>query len=504
MEGGKMKRILFLVLAGLLTAGVTAQAAELNPLTTDRAETVGGGNLRFDITFSAAELPDSSLLLSTPGFNAAWGISDDTDLILKYGGYMTRRWSDDSTDSGSGDLTIGLKVSPWKGPWGRLGFSIATKLPNAEDFNGLGTDEQDLFITGLYTATVKNLKINLNAGLAVIGDGQHYRHYDYLFAYGVGVEYLITDHWSIVADVAGTTGDDEYEIAAVSLGVVGPLAWGWEWGVTGSYGLTSDTPEWSAGLSLSRVWDVGPSGALSFYTDESPLRLAYYPFPMKTREAWTVKKGTLYTGLGLSASGFSDDSMLYDAFFKEFRVGLANGVDIGFSSSYYFLDDSPAYGDTDGISNVHLSFKVSPWEVGVFRFGFLTDVKLPLDSYDDGLDSGKMDFTGLILASVSYKKLAAHANVGLVIEGDPENLNSQNDSYVVSLGTEYAVTNWMSVYGEFYGKFSTAETVRSYMAGGGLRFLVGKSAFYVSGAAGLAEYDPDWTVSVGFMRMWDL
>ena len=145
-----------------------------------------------------------------------------------------------------------------------------------------------------------------------------------------------------------------------------------------------------------------------------------------------------------------------------------------------------------------------PGRSEIFRFGFLTDVKLPLDSYDDGLDSGKMDFTGLILASVSYKKLAAHANIGLVIEGDPEDLNTQNDSYVVSLGTEYAVTNWMSVFGEFNGKFSGEETVRSYMAGGGLRFLVGKCAFYVSGAAGLAEYDPDWTVSVGLMRMWDL
>lgn len=499
-----MKKILFLGLVGLIAAGFTAQAAELNPLTTDRAETVGGGNLRSDITFSVSELPDSSLILHTPGLGITWGISDDTDLILRYGGYMTRRWSDDSTDSGSGDLTIGLKVSPWKGPWGRLGLSIATKLPNAENENGVGTDEQDFFVTGLYTATIKNLKINLNAGLAVIGDNQRFRHYEYLFAYGVGLEYLITDHWSIVADVAGTVGDDdEYDVAAVSLGVVGPLAWGWEWGVTGSYGLTSHTPEWSAGLTLSRVWEVGPSGALSFYTDESPLRLAYYPFPMKTREAWTVKKSTVYTGLGLSAAGFSDDSMLYDVFFKEFRVGLANGVDIGFYSSYYFLDDSPTYGDTDGISNVHVSFKVSPWQVGVFRFGVLTDVKLPLDSYDDGLDSGKMDFTGLILASVSYKRLVAHANVGLVIEGKPEELSSQYDSYVLALGTEYAVTDWMSVFGEFYGKFSGEEPARSYMAGGGLRFLVGKCAIYVSGAAGLAENDPDWTVSAGFMRMWD-
>lgn len=499
-----MKRILFLFLAGLFALGISAQAAQINPLTTDRAETVGAGNLRLDFTFSAESLPDSSLLLHTPRIGVTWGVSDYTDFFLDYGGYMTRRWSDHDTSSGSGDLTIGLKVSPWEGPWGRLGFSIATKLPNADEVEGLGTDEQDYFMTGLYTATIKNLRINLNAGLAVIGDNQQYRHYDYLFAYGAGVEYLITDHWSIVADVAGTTGNSsKYEVAEVSLGVVGPLAWGWEWAATGSYGLTSHSPEWSAGISLSRVWEVGPSGVLAFYTDESPLRLSYYPFPMTTEEAWTIRKKSVYTSFGFAASGFSDGSMLYDIFFRDIRVGLANGVDLGFSGSYSFLGDSPVYGDTDGMSSIHVSFKVSPWQVGIFRFGILTDIKIPLDSYDKGLDSGKMDYTGLVLASVSYKKLVAHANAGLVIEGNPEELGSQKDSYVLALGAEYAATKWMSVFGEFYGKFGTYEPAQSYMAGGGFRFLVGKCVLYVSGASGFAESDPDWTVAVGFMRMWD-
>ncbi len=170
-----MKKLLFTLIAGLLILGVAAQAAELNPLTTDRADTVGAGKLRLDISFSAESLPDSSILLHTPGLGMRWGLSDDAEFILNYTGYTSREWPDDHETSGSGDLTFGLKVSPWKGPWGRLGFSVATKLPNADDTKGLGTDEQDFFLTGLYTANIKKLKINLNAGLAIVGDNERLR-----------------------------------------------------------------------------------------------------------------------------------------------------------------------------------------------------------------------------------------------------------------------------------------------------------------------------------------
>jgi hypothetical protein len=498
-----MKKSLFILIAGLLTLGLAANAAELNPLSTDRAETVGAGKLRLDVNFSAESLPDTSLLFHTPGLSLRWGMSEDTEFILKYSGYMMREWPDDHESSGSGDLTFGLKVSPWKGPWGVLGFSVATKLPNADDTYGLGTDEQDFFLTGLYTANIKKLKINLNAGLAIVGDNTQLRSYDYLFAYGVGLEYLITDHWSIVGDVAGTTGGrEENEIAEATLGVVGPLAWGWEWAVTGSYGLTTESPEWKAGLTLSRVWDVGPDGPLSFYTDEAPLRLTYYPFPMSTKEAWTTKRSTVYTSLGFSATGYDDDTMIYDALFKDIRVGLGNGVDLGLSFSYRFIEDSPVTGSTDGISDLHVSFRMSPWQFGNFRFGFYNDIKLPLDNYDKGLDSGKMDYTGLALASYSYKRLVAHANLGLAIEGKPNDYSSQNDLFVVGLGAEYALTDWASVYGEFNGKLAD-ENTSSYKAGGGFRFLIGKLVVFVSGQAGFGKPDPEWTATVGIMHLWD-
>ncbi len=499
-----MKKVLLFFVAGLCVLGMTAYAAELNPLTTDRAETIGGGNLRSDIWFTVDSLPDTSTLISAPYIGLTWGVSDDTDFILRYGANLIREWPGGRESSGSGDLTVEVKTSPWKGPWGRLGISVATKLPDADDRYGLGTDEQDFFVTGLYTATLNKLRLNVNAGLAVVGDNTQLRHYDYLFAYGVGLEYLITDDWSIVAEVAGTTGGrEENEISKATLGIVGPIGWGWEWAVTGSYGLTPQTPEWSAGLWLSRVWKVGPTSAGPFYSDERPKKLIYYPFPMKTEEAWTSAPNTLYGALAFGASGFGDGSMLYDAFFKEFRVGLAQGVDLGISWSYLFLDDSPEFGSTDGVSDLHVNFRVSPWQVGHFRFGIYSDVKLPVASFDKGLGTEKMDFTALALASFSYNKFAAHLNLGIAIDGIPTDISSQNDFFVAGIGAEYAVTDWASVFGEFYGKIADKD-ISSYMAGGGMRFLIGKYVVFASGAAGFADSDPDWTVTFGIMRLWDL
>jgi hypothetical protein len=125
-------------------------------------------------------------------------------------------------------------------------------------------------------------------------------------------------------------------------------------------------------------------------------------------------------------------------------------------------------------------------------------------SFEEGLGTEKMDFTALALASFSYNKFAAHLNLGLAIEGRPTELSSQDDFIVTGIGAEYAVTDWASVFGEFYGKFTTDKDISSYMAGGGVRFLIGKYVVFASGAAGFADVDPDWTVNFGIMRLWDL
>lgn len=500
-----MKKIIVLLVLCLWVLPAGSWAADLNPLSTRRAETLGQGNLRTDFSFTVDDMDDGTRLYQLPGKNFLFGVSDITDLIL-YFGFNMREGPYFDDEWGAGDLIVGLRAVPLTGPWGSLGFYLGTKLPNAENKNGLGTDVQDFYLMGLYTYSTEKFKLNLNAGLNVIGDNTRTRHYHYLFAYGVGAEYLFTDDWSIVADITGTTGSDAAnEIHEASLGIVGPLPGGFEWAITGSVGLSRNAPDWSAGLFISRMWGVpGLISSGTLIADEDPIKINYYPFPMDTKEAWTVREKSLWTAYSFMAQGFSDDHLLYDVFNLGLRLGLARGVDVGIEFPYVVVADSPLLGDTDSSGGLILNFKISPWSVGNFRFGISNEVKLPTEDFSKGTGTGEMDYTFLFLTSASFGRFSAHLNAGLAIDGDPLKESSQNDYFVMGLGAEYALTSWASVFGEFYSKIGDDDDLSTYTAGGGFRFLLGKFSIDVSGGSGFGTPDPDWSVGFGISRLWDL
>jgi hypothetical protein len=493
----------FTVCLLFITAGAFSFAVDLNPLDTERAATIGEGNLRLDVMGTVESIDDDIYRYHIPGARITYGISDITDLILSYGGLIIVESDTLDTEWGSGDLTVGLKVSPWKNSWGTLGFLIATKLPNASDDTGLGTDVQDFYFMGLYSLSQKHLTLNLNAGLAAIGDNTRTGNHHYLFAYGVGLEFPIGADFALVADVTGMIGEDGYNIHEATGGIVGPLGWGWEWAVTGSVGLSSDAPDWSAGVFLSKTWGLpGLMSADPLFADVDPYPLIYYPFPLNTAEAWTVKKNTLYTRVRYEVRGYDDDALLSEAPSFDIRYGIARGVDMGVVIPYLFLDDSPIYGDTDGLGRVKLNFKLSPWQVKGFRFGILSEVTFPTSNDKKGLGTEEMDYTALFLTSFVHERFAAHLNLGFAIEGDQTNISSQNDYFVASLGLEYALTDWASIYGEFYGKISDLDNLASYEASGGLRFLLGKWTLFLYGGGGFNDPDPDWKAGIGIARLW--
>lgn len=495
---------LFLII-GISAFGLTSQASDLNPLDTERAETLGMGNLRLDVMFTVDSLDNDTRLYHLPGVRATYGISDITDLILSYGGLTMIEGDNIDSATGSGDLTVGLKVSPLAKSWGTMGFLFATKLPNASDEDGLGTDMQDFYFMGLYTYALNSFKFNLNAGVHIIGDNTMTEKYHYLFAYGVGAEYMINEDYSIVADVYGTTGSDsDYDIHEASLGIVGPLGWGWEWAVTGSVGLSSEAPDWSAGLFFSKTWglpELMHQGPL--FTDEDPLRLTYYPFPLHTKEAWTTAPDTIYAALKFEMMEFEDDMNLYSPSI-DLRWGIARGVSVGIEVPYLFIEDSAVLGDDDGFGDVRLNFKLSPWQYKSLRFGLSSEVKFPTTNGMDGISRNEMDYTFLFLTSASCGKFTAHLNLGLAIEGNPTELSAQNDFFVAGLGMEYALTDWASAFGEFYGKFGNDEDLSSYQASGGLRFLLGKYSLSIFGGSGFSDSDPEWKAGIGIARFFSL
>jgi hypothetical protein len=490
-----MKKIAVLVLFFSFVLISSVNAADLNPLSTTRAETVGDGMLRTDVIFSVERLDDGTKKFhDLPGLRVTWGLSDITDLIV-YFSMVYREGPNFNDKYGAGDVFASLRVSPWEGPWGRLGFLISTKSPDANDKYGLGSDVQDFFLMGLYTLDINDrFKLSLNAGMHAIGDEtEMFGKYHYLFAYGVGAEYLVSDHFSIVGDIFGTTGSDEvYEIHEATLGVVFPVADGWECGLTGSAGISASAPDWSASFVISRLWNVpGSKHRGAFFADEAPLSLSYYPFPMQTKEAWTTRPNNLSTTVAFSAEGHDDDSVHYRLPVFDLRYGLAGGVDVGLSAPFQFLSDSPEHGDAYAFGATRMNFKVSPWEYKTFRFGILTEMKLPNTHHYNGIGSPEMDLTFMLLSSGSLGKLKIHGNYGLLIEGKKGDYSSQRDYFIFALGAEYEITDWASIYCEYYNRTNLFDDPKNRnQLGGGLRFLISKFAVSLYGEAGLGYPAP--------------
>ncbi|MBN1571827.1 MAG: hypothetical protein JW984_01385 [Deltaproteobacteria bacterium] len=493
------KKLFTVILSALLIVILsTAYAADMNPLPTERAETIGKGHLRLNNSSSLDYLNDNTRLYHFSSLNLILGVAENADLFLKYRGLTYREGPDFNDAIGPGDLTVGLKASPFSGDWGTLGFLISTKLPNANDKDGLGTDVQDFHLVGLYTLALKSLILNFNAGLHIIGDTTEMRKYHYLFGYGVGFEYMISDHFSIVGDVSGATGGrDDFEWCKATLGFVAPIANGWEWGLTASAGLTSETPDWSVGLHFSREWSLdGLIPDTSPASGGNPTIVILYPFPLDLEEAATIGHGSLYFEAEFSAMGFKRYNLYTPSL--DLRYGIAEGVDVQVEIPYSFLEDSPIYGRTDGLSDVRVGFKISPWRLGKFQFGVLNEIKMPSTNDSEGLGKKEMDYTLLFLTSASLDRFLVHLNLGFSIEGNPEETSSQRDFLIFGAGAEYALTDWLSLYGNFYGKTFHTDRLCSYLLEGGFRFMLYKKIIVsASGGTGFANNDPDWTANFG-------
>lgn len=74
----------------------------------------------------------------------AWQPSPEVRLSAQVDGWRWDRYTGEQQISGPGDITLGVDVTPWNG----LGAMWLVKQPNAEDEQGLGSDETDLAMLG--------------------------------------------------------------------------------------------------------------------------------------------------------------------------------------------------------------------------------------------------------------------------------------------------------------------------------------------------------------------
>lgn len=216
-----MKRVCG-ILAVLLWA--VPAAAQQRPLKTEDPETVGGGNILIEAGVDVERgvfFPVSGLegnLLRLPTLGVSIGLSSIAELQIDGGFYnrldVTRRepaplsrqlnFSGDRTTDVE-DLVVATKLRLVSEAAGRPSFSLrlATRLPNAGNENGIGTDTIDFFASVLTGKTVRSVRIVGNAGLGILSDPTRGDQQGDVLTYGVSFARAVRQGVEVVGELNG-------------------------------------------------------------------------------------------------------------------------------------------------------------------------------------------------------------------------------------------------------------------------------------------------------------
>lgn len=208
-----------------LFAAASEAAAQQRPLITEDPETIGGGRLlieagvdaEHDTFFPLSGLRGNRVVVPTMGVSI--GLSSIAELQIDGAIYQRltiteRRQAplssileiDGNQTSDVEDFVIATKLRFFteNGRRPAFGLQLATKLPNASNEAGLGTDMTDFFASLLFAKTVGAVRMVFNGGVAVIGDptGEQPAQNDML-TFGASLARAMTTSTELVAEVNG-------------------------------------------------------------------------------------------------------------------------------------------------------------------------------------------------------------------------------------------------------------------------------------------------------------
>jgi len=221
-------------------------AAQQRPLVTEDPEVIGAGRMLLeggvdverDVHYPLSGLEGDRL--SVPTFGVSVGLSSIAEFQIDWGLHQRLNITDRDEDaplahlltadgdstSDVEDVVLATKIRLFgETATGRpaVGLRFATKLPNASNEAGLGTDMTDFFASLLVAKTIQSIRVVGNGGVAILGDagasapGQHD-----LFTFGLSVARALTTAAELVGEVNGrlNLGTDDPEPGGENRSVV--------------------------------------------------------------------------------------------------------------------------------------------------------------------------------------------------------------------------------------------------------------------------------------------
>ena len=210
----------------------TSAAAQQRPLVTEDPETVGAGLILVEAGFDHQKrvyFPVSGLtgdLLRFPTLGVSLGVSSIAEIQIDGTPHqrltVTEREpgplahlltfeGDRATDVD--DLVIGTKVRLVPEGVGRpaIALRIATKLPNAGNESGLGTDTMDFYFATLVGKTVQSVRFVGNVGFGILSDPIEGHEQNDVLTYGFSVARAVAEGVEVVGEVNGRVGFNPVE-----------------------------------------------------------------------------------------------------------------------------------------------------------------------------------------------------------------------------------------------------------------------------------------------------
>jgi hypothetical protein len=210
----------------LLVLGWTSAAsAQQRPLVTEDPETVGGGrllieggvDLQRDVFYPVSGLQGNRL--AVPTMSVSIGLSSIAEIQVDGAFYQKltvtdRRDApladivdfegDETTDVDDFIVATKLRLFSEGARRPAIGVRIATKLPNASNESGLGTDMTDFYASMLFGKTMQSVRMVVNGGVAVLGDTTSgVPEQNDLLTYGLSIARAMTTGAELVGEING-------------------------------------------------------------------------------------------------------------------------------------------------------------------------------------------------------------------------------------------------------------------------------------------------------------
>lgn len=228
-----------LILLLLAVTFARSAAAQQRPLVTEDPEPVGAGRVLLeggldyatDMQYTVSGLTGN--LLRMPMLGVSVGISSIAELQIDAGPYDRLAVTRDSryallpdgsrkpaplsnlltvtgdmtgsTTHDVDDVVIGMKIRLASETPSRpaFGFRFATRLPNAGNESGLGTDTTDFYASLLVAKTIQSVRVVGNIGSGILGDPTDGERQNDVLTYGLSFARAMTQKSEIVGEVNG-------------------------------------------------------------------------------------------------------------------------------------------------------------------------------------------------------------------------------------------------------------------------------------------------------------